>query len=349
MSFFSRSPKRLDRRCPGAFCGLLLLILVASLDAAEPANYYNSAAGLTGSALRTALNTIIKTGHTAVGYTNARFRLEVTDEDPADSTRLILVYSGESKHKTNDWITNNDADGWNREHMWPNSYGIDDVGAAYSDLHHLRPCDENVNSDRNNNFYDESDPAFAGYVNPANVEAPACTQDSNSWEPPLSEKGDIARAMFYMDVRYEGAAGEPNLQLTDNTSLINTSSAYMGRLSTLLVWHFLDPVTAAERLRNDRVHTAQGNRNPFVDRPEFVERIFGDVLKLTITQSGASLQLQSPSQVQDLLGVVEQTTNFTSWSAVTGTPVLSGGWKTFTFTLPSTPRFYRLRLMPRAG
>lgn len=327
----------------------LLLLLAPPLGAAEPAGYYNSTAGLTGTALRTALNTIIKTGHSAVGYANARFALETTDEDPANSTRLILVYSGESKHKTNDWITNNGADGWNREHMWPNSYGIDDVGAAYSDLHHLRPCDENVNSDRNNNYFDESDPAFAGYVNPANVESPLCTQDSNSWEPPLGEKGDIARAMFYMDVRYEGAGSEPNLQLTDNTTLITTSAAYMGRLSTLLVWHFLDPVSAAEKLRNDRVHAEQGNRNPFVDRPEFVERLFGDVLRLSIARSGGNLQLQWPSQVQDIMHVVEQTTNFTSWSTVSGTPVAGGGLKTLTFTLPAAPRFYRLRLMARSG
>ncbi|MES2596277.1 MAG: endonuclease [Verrucomicrobiota bacterium] len=349
MSFFSLSPQRLDRCGLRALGGLLLMLSVAALGAAEPVNYYNSTAGLTGSALRTALNTIIRTGHSVVSYTNARFALETIDQDPLDSTRLILIYSGESKHKTNDWVTNNSADGWNREHMWPNSYGIDDIGAAYSDLHHLRPCDENVNSDRNNNYYDESDPGFSGYVNPANVEAPLCTQDSNSWEPPLNEKGDIARAMFYMDVRYEGISGEPNLQLTDNTSLINSSSAYMGRLTTLLVWHFLDPVSAAEKLRNDRVHTAQGNRNPFVDRPEFVERLFGDVMKLGITRSGGNLQLQWPSQVQDIMGVVEETTNLSSWTTVSGTPVVGGGIKTLSFTLPASARFYRFRVMPRSG
>ena len=345
MCSFSRNPRRDQTRSQV----WLLLLLVLPLGAAEPANYYNATAGLSGSALRAALNTVIKTGHSSVGYANARFALETTDEDPANSTRLILIYSGESKHKTNDWITNNGADGWNREHLWPNSLGIDDVGAAYADLHHLRPCDENVNSDRGNSYFDESDPAAAGYVNPGNAEAPASTQDSNSWEPPPNEKGDIARAMFYMDVRYEGAGSEPNLQLTDNTALISSSAAYMGRLSTLLVWHFLDPVNDAERLRNDRVQAEQGNRNPFVDRPEFVERIFGDVMKISIARSGGNLQLQWPSQVQDIMGVVEQTTNFTSWSTVTGTPVAGGGWKTLTFTLPPTARFYRLRLIPRAG
>lgn len=98
-------------------------------------------------------------------------------------------------------------------------------------------------------------------------------------------KGNMARAMFYMDLRYEGGnhgvsgAAEPDLRLTDNASLItqsggNASVAYMGMLSTLIQWHQQDPVDAAEQLRNDVIQTYQGNRNPFIDHPEWVACVY---------------------------------------------------------------------------
>ena len=91
-----------------------------------------------------------------------------------------------------------------------------------------------------------------------------------------------------MDVRYEGgkhgvtAAAEPDLRLTDNISLITTTSgnasiAYMGLLSVLLQWHAQDPVTEAERLRNDAIYSYQGNRNPFIDHPEWVACVYQNV------------------------------------------------------------------------
>ena len=107
------------------------------------------------------------------------------------------------------------------------------------------------------------------------------------WEVWEDRKGDVARAMFYMAVRYEGdthgSAGitEPDLELTDDLNLVegsntgsNLASGYMGRLSVLLEWHEVDPVDDAERARNDRVAEAQGNRNPFIDNPEYVSYVF---------------------------------------------------------------------------
>ena len=100
-------------------------------------------------------------------------------------------------------------------------------------------------------------------------------------------KGDIARALFYAAIRYEGGThgslgiAEPDLILTDNLGLIaasntgsNESAAYMGRLATLLVWHLDDPVDEFERRRNGVVASFQGNRNPFVDHPEWVACAF---------------------------------------------------------------------------
>lgn len=328
------------------------LCLAGVLQAAEPPAYYQAARGLTGTALRTAVNTIIKTGHVPVTYDEARTSLRITDRDPANSARVILLYTGESKHGVNDWLNNNSADGWNREHVWPNSLGIDDHVRAYPDLMNLRPCDEQVNNDRGNLPFDESDPAASGYQKPAHAEAPACSQDSNSWEPPTSMKGDIARALFYMDLRYEGANGEPNLQLTDNLSLINNNASYMGKLSTLLVWHFLDPVDAEERSRNDRVQAEQGNRNPFVDRPEWVEAIYGPVFQLRVERVGTQIKIRWPALIPSTLGIVETSASASpgaSWQPLTGTVTVEGTWNVRLLPLTKPPRFYRLKLMEKSG
>ena len=91
--------------------------------------------------------------------------------------------------------------GWNREHLWPNSYGINGLGPAFSDLHNLRAEDWSVNSSRGTKFYAVSDHLDAHYRMPAHPEAPLASTDTDSWEPPAAVKGDIARALFYMTVR----------------------------------------------------------------------------------------------------------------------------------------------------
>src|SRR3546814_10866505 len=101
--------------------------------------------------------------------------------------------------------------------------------------------------------------------------------NGGSFEPWDARKGDMARAVMYMAIRYEGGReahtdqSEPDLELTDNRSLIvktSGSPAYMGLLSTLLAWHQADPPDDAERGRNEVVYSFQGNRNPFIDHPE---------------------------------------------------------------------------------
>src|SRR5438067_1973889 len=87
----------------------------------------------------------------------------------------------------------------------------------------------------------------AGKTGPAHAEAPLCTSDTDSWEPPASIKGDLARSIFYMAIRYTGdKSNEPALHLTDNSALIKSTNSYMGKLSTLLAWHKADPVSADE-------------------------------------------------------------------------------------------------------
>lgn len=326
--------------------GAAALLLVARAAAAEPQGYYDSAAGLSGAALRNALHQIVDQ-HTVVSYSATRAALERLDQDPANSGNVILLYERSSWPKSQ--FVSTSPGGWNREHCWPNAHGIDDRLPAYSDLYNLRACGEPSNSDRGNLLYDESVPAEGAYQRPAGSTTPLCTQDLNSWEPPLEVKGDLARAMFYMDVRYEGDAGEPNLILTENTAQISSSATYMGRLSTLLVWHFLDPVSPAEKARLEAAFGYQGNRNPFVDRPEWVEAIYGDVFRLNAAREGDALVLAWTALLPLDIGIIETSTNLIDWAAAELSVVDDNGWHTARVPLSARAAFYRLRLKEREG
>ena len=257
---------------------LSLFGLAVSLPQADPPKgYYATASGKTGIELRSALHNIID-DHRVIKYSSKNpdtaDALAKLDADPKDSNSVILIYSRRSEPISNFGTSTC----WNREHLWPNSYGIDKRGPAYSDLHNLRPADASVNSARSNKIYDTSDTSDAKYQKPGHPEAQLTSEDTDSWEPPADVRGEIARAAFYMDVRYSGdKANENDLKLTNNLSEISSVSVFFGRLDTLLEWHIADPVDNAERVRNDLVYSDyQKNRNPFVDHPEWVVAIYGN-------------------------------------------------------------------------
>lgn len=232
--------------------------------------YYAPAQGLTGTALANALHQIID-DHTVIEYGNLGEIMKVIDEAESDDTAVRLLYSNANLPKS----SFNIGGGWNREHVWPRSDGVNDDGPDYSDLHHLFPSKETVNSLRGNLPFDESD----------NLEsdpfAPESFKDGNSWEPHDRDKGVVARALLYMMVRYDGAeALTSDLILGDSTGATGTH----GVLSTLLAWHHAHPPTNYERSRNDAIYAGvavgptiyrQGNRNPFIDFPQFADAIFG--------------------------------------------------------------------------
>ncbi|HKQ38638.1 MAG TPA: endonuclease, partial [Verrucomicrobiae bacterium] len=222
--------------------------------------------------------------------------------------------------------------GWNREHLWANSYGIDNVEPAFSDLFNLRAEDLSVNADRGNKYFDTSDVGTPSYRFPASSEALECSTDSDSWEPPPQTKGDIARALFYMDVRYEGdRANEPQLHLTDAIPTIIGTSANMGKLSTLLRWHEADPVDAVERRRNDLIYERyQHNRNPFVDHPEWVNLVFRP--RLSIARKIDRVELSWDMGWSN--ATVEASFNLRTWSPIATNNV----------PMTNTFRFFRLRV-----
>ncbi len=242
------------------------LILIALPALAEPpAGYYDSAQGQTGQALKTALHDITK-GHTVYSYDEVWALLQYTDEDPKRRTHVILIYSGRSHPKADIYQRGSGQDQWTREHVWPKSHGFpDEADTPFTDLHHLRPADKSVNTSRSNrDFADGGEP---------HEEVVGAFRGNGTFEAPGRVKGDLARALFYMAVRYEGEGGNPDLELS--TGITMSGTPHIGDLCTLLSWHDSDPVDAWERDRNDRVFKVQGNRNPFIDRPEFVNEIWG--------------------------------------------------------------------------
>ncbi|MBN1327117.1 MAG: endonuclease, partial [Candidatus Cloacimonetes bacterium] len=136
----------------------------------------------------------------------------------------------------------------------------------------IRPSDTSVNSARSNLDFDNGGNEYIDGDGPT-----GCHFDFNSWEPRPEVKGDVARMIFYMDVRYEGEYGEPDLEMVDWVNSAPENQPYHGKKSTLLSWHHEDPPDDWEMLRNDKIYSYQQNRNPFIDHPEFVERIWEDV------------------------------------------------------------------------
>ncbi|WP_239673515.1 endonuclease [Mangrovibacillus cuniculi] len=229
----------------------------------DTGTYYNTAEGKTGATLKSALHTIID-DHTELSYDNVWDALRYTDQDPRNSNNVILLYTGRSQSK---YDNGGLVDQWNREHVWAKSHG--DFGTtmgAGTDLHHLRPTDVSVNSSRGNKDFD--------YGGTQHSEALGNYTDSDSWEPRDAVKGDVARMLFYMAVRYEGDVfDEVDLELNEYVN--NGSAPFHGKLSVLKQWHAQDPVDDFERNRNEIIFSKyQGNRNPFIDRPEWVEAIW---------------------------------------------------------------------------
>jgi len=225
--------------------------------------YYADAIGKTGAQLEAALHDIISTGDTPVSYDTVWTALKQTDQDPGNSANVIALYSGKSMAKSNN---GGGVDQWNREHVWAQSHGgFGTTTGPGTDLHHLRPEDVTVNSARGNLDFDQG--------GTQNAEAPGNYADGNSWEPRDAVKGDVARMIFYMSVRYEGGDGFADLEVNDLVG--NGSAPHIGRVSVLLQWSSQDPPSAFEQRRNDVIHeTWQHNRNPFVDHPEWATEIW---------------------------------------------------------------------------
>ncbi len=267
-----------------------------------PTGYYDTVDLTNATTLRNSLHNIIK-DHVRFAYTSTSTDtwdiLEQADEDPSNPNDILDLYRNASYPKQGGGNTY-----YQREHTWPKSYGFPNDNSTnypYTDCHHLFLCDGGYNGSRSNKPYRFCDASCTekptlltdgvgggSGVYPGNSNWTSGSYTQGTWEVWQDRRGDVARALFYMDVRYEGGtngnsgAPEPDLILTDDEALIdasntgsNESVGYMGMLSVLLEWNQEDPVDAKEEHKNDVVYSYQGNRNPFVDHPDWVGCIFG--------------------------------------------------------------------------
>ena len=234
------------------------LPITTSAQVLPPPAYYSSVTNASGSALKSALHSIIK-DHTLVSYSADTAALGVVDADPQNSNNVILVYSGYS-------LAANTYPLWNKEHLWLEECGAGS-GTPQADLFNLRACDANVNGTRGIKYYDVSTPPIV-YV----IDAPGSSYDDDSWEPRDGDKGFVARACFYMTTRYDGTGGDDNLELGE---VLDANTLTFARLSTLLDWNRRFPPTDWERRRNGLIYqNYQHNRNPYIDNPDFADRVF---------------------------------------------------------------------------
>ncbi|MGF0177197.1 endonuclease I family protein [Streptomyces sp. Marseille-Q5077] len=220
--------------------------------------YYEVAVGKTGDGLKSALHSIISE-QTKLSYDEVWDALKTTDEDPDNPSNVILIYSGRSQAKG---AHGAGADDWNRARMGQEPRRL--RHQHRTGIHHLRPEDSSVNSTRGNLDFDNGgDPVD---------QAPGSRSDSDSFEPRDAVKGDVARMILYMAVRYDGTDSFPDLEPNDQVD--NSSAPAMGRLSVLKQWHEADLPDAFEKARNDKIYGIQKNRNPFIDHPEWVTAIW---------------------------------------------------------------------------
>ncbi|MEN8164844.1 MAG: endonuclease, partial [Acidobacteriota bacterium] len=278
--------------------------------AAPPASYYSTVDAIDAATLRSTLHPVID-DHTRFPYSSTSTDcwdiLNDADENPSNTSQLLSIYKNEAY--ADGCSSGCDSSlGWNREHTWAKSFGFsEDTGNGripYTDCHHLRAADQGYNSSRGNKLHNDCTVGCtdkptdfnngfggtAGEVNKGSGGSTSCGFTPNPgdvWETWDHRKGDVARTILYMDIRYEGGVGEQDLIATSDLALMMVETttcgdgyqdpAYHGVLSTLLTWHAADPVDSDEQRRNDQVWCYQGNRNPFVDHPEWVDCLYNNI------------------------------------------------------------------------
>ena len=241
------------------------------VSSTAPTGYYATLEGLSGAALKQAVQDIIANPAVvhAHNYGDIIEILKTADQNPLNSNEVWLMYVEQSRSKLEFQDTGINTGKWNREHIYPQSRGgftdgtlsipdginvwlptnADDILAGHADAHHLRSEDGAENSLRGNNDF-----GLTAYNGPSGTKG--------SW------KGDVARSVFYMAVRYNG------LNVV-NGDIADTTVGQLGDLASLLTWNTLDPSDDFEMNRNNYIYTWQVNRNPFIDYPDLANYIWG--------------------------------------------------------------------------
>ena len=244
------------------------LLLISSWAWAQiPSGYYSNAEGKTGTELRAALHNIIK-GHTSLSYSDLLDAYPYTDCDA--NGKIWDIYSNYHFNPSNTCGSyNKEGDCYNREHTWPQSW-FNEKSGPKSDLFHVMPTDGYVNNRRSNYPYGEvSSPTYTSGNGSKLGRCTVAGYSGTVFEPIDEYKGDIARNFFYMSTRYYGEdAGWSTSPMTNKCEILPWA------MTMLLRWSDEDPVSQKEIDRNNAVYGFQGNRNPFIDHPEYARMIW---------------------------------------------------------------------------
>lgn len=342
-----------------ALISILLSLLYTFALAQVPDGYYSSAEGKSGAELKTALYNIIK-GHTDFGYGGLYTTYVTSDNIVIDGqNRVYDMYSFKADGTAPYYFTNlasssqqcggsysAEGDCYNREHTMPQSW-FNEASPMKNDAHHVVPTDGKVNGIRSNYPHAEVGTASTTTKNGSKLGSCSTSGYSGTVFEPIDEfKGDFARMYLYMATRYEDLIDGWSGNGSASSILAgNKYPAYKAwYVALLLKWNEQDPVSSKEQVRNEAIYDRQGNRNPFIDNPDYAEMIWGSgtVNPLTFTStaitaatvgmlysysvvaasstSGASLSITAPTKPAWL--AIASTGNGTA--TLGGTPTAAG-------------------------
>ncbi|NML70781.1 endonuclease I [Chryseobacterium sp. RP-3-3] len=279
-----------------------------------PLGYYDGTAGLTGYPLKTKLSQIITGGHLDKGYNLLWTAYGTTDRDDTyENDNTILDFYSENPSGTDPYTFQYstgqcgsggfqvEGDCYNREHLLPQSFFYS-ASPMKNDIHFIVPTDGWVNTMH-------SDLPYGEVFDPLKISLNGSKRGDNTFPgysdkvfEPLDEfKGDIARMLLYFVTRYENQL--PGFNSTAASPLDGSTDRGFKEwyLNMLLYWNSKDPVSQREINRNNASYTYQGNRNPFIDHPDFINQIWTSTL---------TVDTEAPSQVINI-----HTTNIATHSA----------------------------------
>ncbi|WP_378188290.1 endonuclease [Aquimarina sp. W85] len=297
---------------------LFLMFLAIAVSYSQVPNYYSDVnINLTGVSLKNELASKVTNTHTTfLSYTPGVWdALKQTDLDPLGSGKVILLYGyndtdGNTTTDRTRGINNNGGGttDWNREHVYPKSLGNPNLGTSGpgADAHHLRPSDVQRNSNRGSRKFGD------GSGNSG-------TTSQGHWYPGDEFKGDVARMMFYMYIRYG------NRCLPTNVAVGSTTANDSNMVQLLLQWNVEDPVSVLELQRNLLLEGIQGNRNPFIDNPAFATSIWGGPQAEDRFGTGSAEDMQAPTAPKNLSSTsTTQTSTQLIWDAATDNVGVTG-------------------------
>ena len=227
-------------------------------------------------AFKNELHKLVEQSHTKrLTYKEVWTALETADQDPNNKNNILCFYSGQSLLKSKHVGSEGKTGEWNREHLYPQSNGFKqkwngDYLPAHNDIFHVRATEYTTNSSRGDDPFGEGGLFYT---------------------PRPEIRGDIARALFYMTVRYEaddyasytynGKAYDDlddlDLELASGDTKPFSGQYYVNDLACLIKWFYEDPVSEEEKERNEKVFNIQGNRNPFIDHPEYLKILYPEL------------------------------------------------------------------------